>query len=52
MSKSKQAHPYHLVEPSPWPLAGAISGLVIAVGAIMFMHKINFGTWVFGLGGF
>ena len=39
--KSKQAHPYHLVEPSPWPLAGAISGLVIAVGAIMFMHKIN-----------
>ena len=30
MSKSKQAHPYHLVEPSPWPLAGAISGLVIA----------------------
>ena len=33
-------------------LAGAISGLVIAVGAIMFMHKINFGTWVFGFGGF
>ena len=20
MSKSKQAHPYHLVDPSPWPL--------------------------------
>ena len=52
MSKSKQAHPYHLVEPSPWPLAGAFSGLVIAVGAIMFMHKINYGSWVFGVGGF
>ena len=52
MSKSKQAHPYHLVDPSPWPVAGAISGLVIAVGAIMFMHKINFGSWVFGIGGF
>ena len=52
MSNSKQSHPYHLVEPSPWPLLGSISALILAVGAIMFMHKINFGEWVFGLGGF
>ena len=52
MSNSKQSHPYHLVDPSPWPLLGSLSALVLAVGAIMFMHKINFGEWVFGLGGF
>ena len=52
MSNSKQSHPYHLVDPSPWPLLGSISALVLAIGAIMFMHKINFGEWVFGIGGF
>ena len=50
MSNSKQSHPYHLVDPSPWPLLGSISALVLAIGAIMFMHKVNFGEWVFGLG--
>ena len=52
MSNSKQSHPYHLVEPSPWPLLGSISALILAVGAIMFMHKINFGEWVFWYGRF
>ena len=52
MSDTKQTHPYHLVEPSPWPVLGSFSGLVIAVGAIMFMHDVSFGEWVFGLGGF
>ena len=31
-------HPYHLVDPSPWPIVGAISIFVLAVGAISFMH--------------
>ena len=52
MSNTKQSHPYHLVDPSPWPLVGSISALVLAIGAIMFMHKINFGEWIFGIGGF
>ena len=52
MSGTKPSHPYHLVEPSPWPVVGSFSGLVLAVGAIMFMHKVSFGEWVFGLGGF
>ena len=42
MSNSKQSHPYHLVDPSPWPLLGSLSALVLAVGAIMFMHKSKF----------
>ena len=40
---SKANHPYHLVEPSPWPLVGSISALVLAVGAIMYMHEIDKG---------
>ncbi|MEQ8968505.1 MAG: cytochrome c oxidase subunit 3 [Azospirillaceae bacterium] len=31
-------HPYHLVSPSPWPLVGATSGGVLAVGLLLFMH--------------
>jgi len=31
-------HPYHLVEPSPWPLVGAMSAGALALGAIFFMH--------------
>ena len=31
-------HPYHLVDPSPWPILGAISAFVLAVGAISYMH--------------
>lgn len=37
-------HPYHLVDPSPWPLVGSISAFVLAVGAVMFMHQG--GPWV------
>jgi len=31
-------HDYHLVDPSPWPLAGAVSAFVMTVGAAMWMH--------------
>ena len=46
---SKANHPYHLVDPSPWPLVGAISALVLAVGAIMYMHELDRGI-VMGIG--
>ena len=31
-------HPYHLVEPSRWPIVGAIAAGLTTVGAVMFMH--------------
>ncbi|MGZ5803842.1 MAG: cytochrome c oxidase subunit 3 [Xanthobacteraceae bacterium] len=31
-------HDYHLVDPSPWPVVGASSAFVLAVGAISWMH--------------
>ena len=33
-----QKHPYHLVDPSPWPAFGALSAFVMAVGAVLYMH--------------
>lgn len=31
-------HDYHLVDPSPWPALGALSGFVLAMGAVLYMH--------------
>src|SRR5262249_5826459 len=31
-------HPYHLVDPSPWPIVGAAAGGILAVGALLYMH--------------
>ena len=31
-------HPYHLVEPSPWPLLGAGGALFITVGSVIYFH--------------
>ena len=42
-------HPYHLVDPSPWPIVGAISALVLAVGAVVYMHGEN--PWMLIVGG-
>ena len=31
-------HDYHLVNPSPWPIIGAIGAFVLAVGAVHYFH--------------
>jgi cytochrome c oxidase subunit 3 len=31
-------HPWHLVEPSPWPIIGSIAAFISAVGGIWYMH--------------
>ena len=38
-------HDYHLVNPSPWPIVGAVSAFVLAVSAINWMHGAGWGTW-------
>jgi cytochrome c oxidase subunit III len=43
-------HDYHLVNPSPWPLVGAVSAFVLAVGAINWMHDASWGMAVTLLG--
>ncbi|YP_009340712.1 cytochrome c oxidase subunit III (mitochondrion) [Eublepharis macularius] len=33
-----QAHTYHIVDPSPWPLTGAIAALMMTSGLAMWFH--------------
>jgi cytochrome c oxidase subunit 3 len=37
-------HDYHLVNPSPWPLLGAIAGGCLFSGAVMWFHNNHFGV--------
>ncbi len=36
-------HPYHLVEPSPWPAVGAASAFILVIGLTMYMHSYSYG---------
>jgi cytochrome c oxidase subunit 3 len=41
-------HPYHLVDPSPWPIATAIAAGLLAGGGIHYMHGGHW--WLFIVG--
>ncbi len=48
-------HDYHLVNPSPWPIIGAVSALTMAIGAVMSMKGMSvagmkLGIFVLGAG--
>lgn len=53
-------HDYHLVNPSPWPVAASVAAFIMAVGAIAWMrtHVDGEGVlgvkgpWLFAVGGF
>lgn len=49
---SKQQHPYHLVELSPWPILTAFSLLALTLGSVMLMHEYQGGIYVTGFGFF
>ena len=46
-----KTHPYHLVRPSIWPLAGALAGGLFALGMLLYMHNVKIGTFEVGLKG-
>jgi cytochrome c oxidase subunit 3 len=39
MSSEAKTHPWHMVEPSPWPMVGSIGAFLAAVGGIWYMHE-------------
>ena len=52
---AKPHHDYHLVAPSPWPLVGSVSAFLAAVGGILWMKNLPFGSlhlgpYIFGVG--
>jgi cytochrome c oxidase subunit 3 len=48
---TKQIHPFHLVDPSPWPFVGAFSAMATTTGGVMYMHAYKGGgnLLLFGL---
>ncbi|HEV7872877.1 MAG TPA: cytochrome c oxidase subunit 3, partial [Enterovirga sp.] len=53
MADADVKHDYHLVDPSPWPLLGALSAFVMAVGLVLLMKSLSVaglhvGPYVFG----
>lgn len=47
---SHQTHPYHLVNPSPWPALSAAALLLLTTGMAMFMHQKTGGLAIAVLG--
>nr|YP_009002114.1 cytochrome c oxidase subunit 3 [Sporolithon durum]AGU16679.1 cytochrome c oxidase subunit 3 [Sporolithon durum] len=50
-SKYFQRHPFHLVDPSPWPFVASLSAFSCAIGGVLYMHSYKLGgtTLLFGL---
>ena len=45
-----QKFPFHLVDPSPWPLLLSFSLLNLTVGAVSYMHGLANGGYILTLG--
>jgi cytochrome c oxidase subunit 3 len=41
--------PYHLVDPSPWPIVGSLGGFVTVLGIIFVAHTGSWATLIVGL---
>lgn len=48
--KQKQ-HPFHILPSSPWPILTSFSVLVVAIGTVLMMHKVDKVTFAIGVGG-
>lgn len=49
MANNKKTHPFHLVDPSPWPFVGSIGALVSAIGLVLLMHHEGLYVLLMGL---
>lgn len=45
-----QRHPFHLVDPSPWPFVAALGGLSSTFGGVLYMHNYGGGGQLLCLG--
>jgi len=45
-----QSFPFHLVDPSPWPILVSFSLLSLTLGAVMYMQGFNYGGQLLSLG--
>jgi len=52
IKKNQLKHPFHLVDPSPWPLAASLGAFSITFGSVMHMHLYQGGLFLFFVGVF
>lgn len=45
-----QYFPFHLVDPSPWPILLSFSLLNLTIGAVAYMHGFSYGGYILSLG--
>ena len=48
--KNYQRHPYHLVDPSPWPLLASFGAFSATMGGVMYFHGYIGGGFSLSLG--
>ena len=48
--KTNIKHPFHIVDPSPWPYLVSVSALQMLVGLSLYMHFYEKGFLIFALG--
>lgn len=46
----KQQHPYHLVDPSPWPIFASFAAFLTTTGAVLYMHAYAGGGLMLSFG--
>jgi cytochrome c oxidase subunit 3 len=45
-----KTHAFHILNPSWKPIFGAFASLIMAAGAVAWMHEVSWGPWVFAIG--
>ena len=50
MKYNNQIHPFHLVDPSPWPIVSATGAFAATFGGVMFFHSYQGGIFLLNLG--
>ena len=43
-------HPFHLVDPSPWPIFASFAALLTTTGGVMYMHAYSGGGLMLAFG--
>ena len=47
---SGKTHDFHIVDPSPWPMTGALSAMTMLGGCVFWWHDAAWGKWVAAIG--
>ena len=47
---AKPNHPYHLVDPSPWPIVGSIGIFLLLSGAVLYIRELTTIPFWLGMG--